>query len=479
MTRKAKNKADALLELKGLTWWFQRDVPADCRAVYGKKTWMTNLATSDLRVARQERDKLEVETAEAFKRMRAGTWNPKDALSAPARGQLYRDQIAALVGGSDITSGLEPVAFEEGDADEPDTLELVVLAAEAERDNYRGPARAAFEGAVRGAVEIDHHLDAYAAAISALAPATVAGRKGNIRQFARWAAGKKLRLDGITRRVAGDYVTATIDPMHRKTAETHLSSLRSYWSFLHARGHIKGGDDKGGPWVGQRIKAVAKRVERGSKDEERPFTVGEVQALLYSPFPPSLADEFESQIGDALRISLLTGMRLEEIVTLWLEEVHDGVFDIQQGKTDAAARRVPIHPDLVELVERRMEDKGPKDWLFHELTDARDPGDIFGKRFRRYRLAVGVDDKREGKRRSLVNFHSARHWFARTASFAGQSDKIIGSVIGHRPDKKDITFGVYIRETSEEQRRACVEAVQLPACGGAVVEPVSDDPQEE
>ena len=58
MTRKAKNKADALLELKGLTWWFQRDVPADCRAVYGKKTWMTNLATSDLRVARQERDKL-------------------------------------------------------------------------------------------------------------------------------------------------------------------------------------------------------------------------------------------------------------------------------------------------------------------------------------------------------------------------------------------------------------------------------------
>lgn len=482
MPRKAAKPSMRLLNLRGQVWWFMRDLPADCRAVYGKKTWLTNLCTSDVRAAMEQRDRLEVETTEAFKKMRAGAWNPKDALSAPERGQLYREQVAALVSVSEESGGadaLEPVAFAKGDADEPDALELLVLAAEAERDSYKGPQRAAFEGAVKGSVAADHHLDAYAGAISGLAPATVAGRKGNIRQFARWAAEKKLRLDAITRKVAGAYVTATIDPMHQKTAETHLSSLRSYWSFLHARGHIAGGDDKGGPWAGQRIKAVGKRAERGSKDEERPFTEAEVKALLYSPFPSRVGAEFETQIADALRISLLTGMRLEEIVTLWVEEVHDGVFDIQQGKTDAAARRVPIHPDLAALVERRKKDKGPKDWLFHELEGERDSGDIFGKRFRRYRLAVGVDDKKEGRRRSLVNFHSARHWFARTASFAGQSDKVIGSVIGHRPDKKDITFGVYIRETSEDQRRACVEAVQLPACAGSVVEPVSGNQQED
>lgn len=449
-----------LLNLRGQVWWFMRDVPADCRAVYGKKTWLSNLGTSDVRAAMEQRDKLESETAEAFKKMRAGTWSPKATLSAPERGAIYREQIAAL-------------------ADDPEenaeALELVVYAAEAEEDRYRGAQKAAFKDAIKGAVAVDHHLDAYAAAISALAPATVAGRKGNIRQFARWAAAKKLRLDAITRKVAGQYVTATIDPMHRKTAETHLSSLRSYWSFLHARGHITDGDDKGGPWAGQRIKAVAKRVERGSKDEERPFTTDEVKALLYSPFPARMDAEFEAQIADALRISLLTGMRLEEIVTLWVEEVHDGVFDIQQGKTTAAARKVPIHPALMELVERRVRGKGPKDWLFHELAAERDPGDIFGKRFRRYRLAVGVNDKREGKRRSLVNFHSARHWFARTASFAGQSEKIIGSVIGHHPDKKSITWGVYIRETSEEQRRSCVEAVQLPTCDVAVIGSVPAD----
>jgi hypothetical protein len=47
----------------------------------------------------------------------------------------------------------------------------------------------------------------------------------------------------------------------------------------------------------------------------------------------------EALIIDALLISLLSGMRQAEVLTLWVEEVHDGVFDIQQGKTDAAARK--------------------------------------------------------------------------------------------------------------------------------------------
>ena len=395
-----------------------------------------------------ERSKeLDGETARAFAAMRAGTWKPAEGLSPAARGELYRETITALA--------------QDPDAD-PEALELAVYAAESERDTYRGAQKVAFEDAARGSVEVDRHVDAYALAIAKLAPATVSGRKGNIRQFARWAAEKKLRLDAVNRKVAGQYVTAVIDPMHPKTAATHLSSLRSYWAFMHKRGHITGGDAEGGPWAGQKIEAKSKRAERGSKDKERPYTADEVRALLYSPFPSGMAPEFESQIIDALSISLLSGMRLEEIVTLWVEEVRDGDFDIQQGKTDAAARRVPIHPALTDLVKRRTAGKGPKEWLFHELAQAANPGDIFGKRFRRYRLAVGVDDKREGKRRSLVNFHSARHWFALNASFAGQNDKIIGSVIGHHPDKKNITWGVYIRDTSEAQRRACVESVKLP-----------------
>ena len=96
MPRKAAKRSMRLLNLRGQIWWFMRDLPADCEAVYGKKTWLTNLKTSDVRVAMEQRDKLEVETTEAFRKMRAGTWNPKETLSPPERGQLYREQIAAL-----------------------------------------------------------------------------------------------------------------------------------------------------------------------------------------------------------------------------------------------------------------------------------------------------------------------------------------------------------------------------------------------
>jgi hypothetical protein len=156
-------------------------------------------------------------------------------------------------------------------------------------------------------------------------------------------------------------------------------------------------------------------------------------------------------------------MRMAEVLTLWTEEVQGDFFDIQQGKTRSAARKVPIHPDLKEIVERRTKDKGPKAWLFHELADERDPGDTFGKRFNRYRKHLKVDDVRDGKRRSLVNFHSARRWFVTQARHAGQTVETVKDIVGHVSDKKkDITFGVYTQGASQQQMRDCVEAMKLP-----------------
>ncbi len=73
MARKRGKEAMRLLDLRGKVWWFLRDVPVDCRSIFSKKTWLTNLATSDVRVAQERRDLLEVETNQAFVDMRAGT----------------------------------------------------------------------------------------------------------------------------------------------------------------------------------------------------------------------------------------------------------------------------------------------------------------------------------------------------------------------------------------------------------------------
>lgn len=132
------------------------------------------------------------------------------------------------------------------------------------------------------------------------------------------------------------------------------------------------------------------------------------------------------------------------------------------GKTDAAVRDVPMHSALVPIFAKLTKDKKSTDPVFTELAFLDTPSDTFGKRFKRYREAAGVDDKAEGKRRSLVNFHSARRWFAQQARHNGHPLETLQEVLGHVADGRDrVTLG-YTGQASEKQRRDLVESVRLP-----------------
>ena len=469
MAGRSKNAVRRLLTLKHDRWWFRREVPEKCRHATGRgRFWMVNLETSDLRTAQRLRDGLERETSEIFDWIRQGKGITGQEMTARERGVLHREAVAAVA---------------DQQADGPDDplvspYEAAVLSAESEADSIRDPDnKAAFLEALHGYEPADAHVEAYLKA-TRIAPKTGNERRGLIGRLAAWAAVQKppLMLNRMDRRHAGRYVSEVIDPMHPATQGKHLTALRGYWKYLAARGLITlpPGEPRGTgwPWNDQLLERRGGRAERGAKETERPFTEAEVKKLLHAPYPEGMDPSHASQIQDVLRISLLSGMRVAEIVTLWVEEVREVegaglVFDIQQGKTDAAARPVPVHPDLMEIVKRRLKDgkgrdKEGKAWLFHELAIERDPGDTFGKRFRRYRLHLGVDDMREGKRRSLVNFHSARRWFATSADRAGQQEAVIKDVIGHVPDKKNVTRAAYIARSSGAQMRACVDSVKLP-----------------
>jgi site-specific recombinase XerD len=430
---------------KGNTYWFQKGVPKELRPAFGgRANYLQNLQTADLRLAKERRDLLDRETTKLFAAAREGKAESDPAAIAAHRGRFWREVLAEQA---------NPQTDEEAEH-----LDITRDAEETERERLKGRPRRAYEEALLGRVPVDEHLEAYLAAAD-LAPKTANERRGLVKRFAAWAEGQGLKLHVIDRRAVGRYVSEVIDGMDPTTAKKHLTALRQYWVFLNARGHVEG-DENGGPWAGQRPKRRSRRATRGQQDTERPFTEDEIRKLLYSP--PAQDPKHREQIIDVLRISLLTGMRMDEALSLWVEDFTEEALIIREGKTAAAARTVPLHPDLKATIARRVKGKGPKDMLFHELRGERDPGDTFGKRFRRYRLKLGVDDKRDDKRRSLVNFHSARRWFITAARHAGHPKETIGEIVGHRPDAKDMTFGVYTKGASEEQRRACVESVRLP-----------------
>lgn len=459
MSGKSNKGARRFLDLRGQTWWFRLAIPEACRGHFdGKTMYLQSLETGDIKTAMKRRDEIEPEVRALFAGIKAGAIPSKAALTARDRGAMWRETVADLK--------RNPDAYR-ADPGEYSMYDIARDLAEEEAERLRNKDRKEFNDAFAGKVPVDEHLEAYLKAIK-LADKTTNERRGLVKRFARWCGQEGLKLLDVDRKAVGRYVTAVVEPMDRRTAKKHMTALRGYWDYLIRRGHAEGTTDES-PWIGQEIVSSKRRVERGDRNnEERPFTEGEVMTLLYANYPEAMDPTHGVQITDALRISLLSGMRMAEVLTLWAGEVlldKDGQpewFDIQQGKTQAAARKVSVHPDLKEIVKRRLEGKTAKDWLFHELAHERNPGDTFGKRFNRYRKHLGVDDVRPGKRRSLVNFHSARRWFVSEARHAGQPLETIKDVVGHAPDKKEVTFGVYTKGASEQQLRDCVGAVKLP-----------------
>lgn len=453
------------LNLRGLKYWFKRDIPAAFRHHFeGKSAYLVNLETSDIREAMRRRDELTSKTNKLFSDAKSGRFNAKEVDEVRELAEVWAREIAEYEDDprqwtAKVTS--TPVA-EISNEDVFDPRELVESEAARIKKKHGKEQRDRFLDLAQGRVDVAHHSDAFIKE-ARLAPKTSAERRNLINKFDGWAKTQRFGLLDINRVIAGRYVSQEIAPLHPSTAKKHLGSVKLYWDYLIRRGIIEGAN----PWDGQQMPNRGRRVERDRQALERPFTQREIHTLMTSSFPSGMSPEFEQQIRDAMKIAALTGMRVAEIVTLWVEECPldengNGYFDIRQGKTSAAARRVPMHPDLVDIVRRRTEGKKPTDWLFHELAKERDAADTFGKRFANYRERLGVDDKRPGQRRSLVNFHSFRRWFVTQAEQAGIPESTISSVVGHETGRKSITLSVYSGGPAWEQMRACVEAVRLP-----------------
>ncbi|ESY02786.1 hypothetical protein X755_02495 [Mesorhizobium sp. LNJC405B00] len=428
-------------------------IPEAARHEFKRRTAIVeSLETGDIRVAMERRDARERTALDLFKAIKAGEAVTPEQIDATSRGAIVREAIKTLQ-----------------DAGDTDALHDAVSAAEDERDHYRGKERKLFDAAVSGKVPVDQHLEAYLKEAK-LADKTTAEWRGLVKRFARWCAEKALRLADIDRKNAGRYVSEEIAEMHPKTAKKHLSAVRGYWDYLARRGLVDT-EQSGNPWDRQLQPQRRKKGSAEATQGERPFTPKELNAVLYGEQLDSgdrEAGQFDHQLQDAALIGALSGMRLEEIVTLRVGQCAGGWFDIRDAKTQAGVRRVPIHSGLTKLVGSRTKDKKPGDWLFHELANERDAAAVTTKRFTRYRVACGVDDKRDGRRRSLVNFHSFRRWFVSQAEQAGIPETTVAAVVGHVEGRKSITFGVYSGGPSDEQKVACVKAVKLPPPGSAI-----------
>ena len=446
---KLRSRSMRHLDLRRRVWWMVMRIPADVAHAFDGPKYRRNLQTGDVRIAQARRDDEERDLTALFRDIRRGVVKATAEEMAEHRGALWRETIATEDSGEHDRNFLVGLA-----QDEAELLEA--------RPSTQRQARA-FQRGLTGQHPVDHFVEQFLTE-ARLAPKTTNERRGLLRQFAMWATVEGLGMLDIDRKAAGRYVQEKIAPRDRRTGKKHLTAVRTYWDYLKRRGHVQFDVS---PWHDQ---VEPQRGRQGAKKEpERPFTTEEVKRLLYGP--ATATTKFDDLTREVTVFGLLSGMREDEIVRLQVGDVVEGpdgvgwVFDIKESKTDAGVRMVPIHPHLMESIAERNKGKKAGAFLFDEFDGMDRASDTFGKRFKRYREARGVDDKRDGKRRSLVNFHSARRWFVAEAERAGIAEATVAVVVGHAEKRqKGFTFGAYNRPgPSGAQRRAVVEAVRLPS----------------
>jgi integrase len=280
-----------------------------------------------------------------------------------------------------------------------------------------------------------------------------------LRYLQEWCQAKGVRptVETLTRKMAGRFIAdlpsisasgKTGQGLTNKTVNKYISTLSSYWRWLKSRGYV---DEN--IWTEQSLPKMSPEA----KEQERAFTDEEVRTLMSGSPRPAL--------GAIMRIGALSGARIDAIVSLNVGDCQNGMFRFKAQKKEKGPRFVPIHSTLEPLISELTEGKGPDEPLFPEYPPPRQGAQQEQsmpavKAFGYYRKKMGVDESRPGKRRGLVNFHSFRRWFITKAEQAGQDPHIIAAVVGHK--REGMTLGLYSAGPSQDQFRACVEAVKLP-----------------
>jgi integrase len=421
-------------------WWVYKTVPPSLRKTVGKRTLRRSLGTSDLAEALRLRPTALAAFAHQLDNARNRAAGRID-LIAEAAAEWRR--FAALA----VDDHGQPL---------PEAIYANLISEKAtELEQLHGPVEAARFQAIARAEQftpLDYYLAEYHSQYP-LTEKTKFEQRRMIKRLIAWDSTLSLQTFGkkTASRYCADGMTFT---SHYATKNKTITLLSSYWTWLVVKGYAEEN-----PWRGQSFKPPSTSNEKTRPKQERPFSDDELVRLLNGPASPRLAD--------AMRIAALSGMRIDEIASLRVGDCQAGFFNIRSAKTESGVRRVPIHSTLAAIVQRRCRDKDRDQHLIHELGPERvgslsARADPLGKQFGYYRKTVKVHDEVDGQRRSLVNFHSFRRWFATQAEQAGQPPWVIETVVGHK--RTGMTLGTYSAGPSDAQLRTCVEAVKLPRC---------------
>jgi integrase len=435
------------LKLRHNTWYVRVQIPRHLwAAAGGRREYVKSLKTGDL----HEANRLKHAHVAAFQRRIKALEREKPddpladlydkALAWREAMEKYKGQVLFYEGPEEDKPYYATDEFLSQISDEAREFEETHGEAAAERFSKIAKGE--------GTLLRDDLIDAWLTEQDHITEQTRVQHRAAVRAFIAWAGGG-LTIEEITRRRAGEYVRSLLAPgssFSRKTAQRHVSSLSSLWTWLVARGQAEEN-----PWLRQ---GLGRKTTRGQAPQRGQWEDAGLVKLLTGEMTP----QYTETLHDLIRLALVTGARLGELCALRTTDVKkrdDGWWwvTIREGKTRAAVRDVPIHESAAHVLERRRD--SPDGFVFPGLI----PGGPdkqrswnASKAFTRYRRKLGLSAPGQV-------FHSLRNTFIEAMEAAAVPESTVKLIVGHK--RASLTYGHY----SQGQRvnlREAISALRYP-----------------
>lgn len=269
-------------------------------------------------------------------------------------------------------------------------------------------------------VFLGEHIDAYLAS-QELEPKTVDMKRNDINRFV-----EKFRFDDdVTNKAVADWVETELigkQGLSGATCRRIISTIRGYWMYLERRQNLNA------PYPFQSVVPATRRTKKDIRDKRKGFTPLDYRRLLQA------VPESDTHLSDLIQLGAYTGCRIEELCALKLLHVSSDRIRIEDAKTEAGWREIPLHQRIKQSVARLV-DSSKDGYLLSGLTFNKygDRSNAIGKRFGRLKAACGYGPD--------YVFHSFRKGVATQLETALVPENHVARLLGH--DLKTMSYGLY------------------------------------
>ena len=268
----------------------------------------------------------------------------------------------------------------------------------------------------------------------------------NIERFSTWLTthGKELTFDSVA-----EYLDSVSKVS--QTRKGHLAALRSFhkWAIRYepyyrevmgekrspfdGHDHPKVGENAGGSWIA--------------------YTQQEAEKLH-----AAAASKDDTDLADLIAFACYTGCRIEELgrirkdTTIFDDTGNPIGFRVDDSKTPAGIREIPLHPALQPIYASRLQSpQGTGNFLFpgNDKTKGGLRLNALSQRFTKLKRGEGFGSKHV--------FHSFRKCTATLLQQAGVPPLTIPFILGH--DVGNITFDVYSAGPTFVQKMEAIRAL--------------------